>query len=467
MTLAPMMLRALALVVTLSILATAPLRASQLLELNSRPLQAEGTPETLEPWETPISGFFIRSHFGPPPGLSTPQFDLETRAALEKWELRITGLVKKPLTISVASLKADRAKFSLKTLHAVLECSGNGRGLQDPPAPGVQWRRAAIGNAEWTGVPLSELLKAAEVKPEGKYLTLKGADRPVLASVPKFIRSIPIEKAIQADTLLAFGMNREPLPINHGGPLRLVLPGWYGENWTKWILEIEVTDREDPGFYMKKGYRIPKDPLTPLAKWDASTGQAIEKLRVQSLITAPRANQSVAPGKLHVKGKAFSGESRIVKVSLSLDQGKTWLPARVEPLRKTGGWQEFEGEVSVEGRNQEWELWSKAEDSDGNEQPLQAEWNPGGYVRNSVDKIKFQTSQAVGNEAAKRMTPAHILFLQKCLFCHSSELVEAQRLTPAQWDGVLKKMESFGVQLETKERATLLDYLLQLEQNKP
>jgi DMSO/TMAO reductase YedYZ molybdopterin-dependent catalytic subunit len=203
---------------------TGPLRRH-----NARPLDAESDLSMLVPWETPIEGFFIRNHN------EIPVVDTE------RWILVIDGLVNKPLTLTLKDLRA----FPNKSLHAVLEISGNGRASFQPKVPGVQWENGAVGNAEWTGVALADVLERAGVKPEARYLRVEGADKPALPSLPAFIRSVPIARAMEKDSLLAWDMNRQPMPVLHGGPLRLVLPRWYGESWMKFVTNSPTTCRRN------------------------------------------------------------------------------------------------------------------------------------------------------------------------------------------------------------------------------
>lgn len=417
----------------------------------ARPVQAEATMQALIPWETPVNGFFVRSHHG------VPVIDEK------KWVLQIDGLVEHPITLTLAELQ----KMQQTHHHAVLECSGNFRGIQDPPVPGVQWQRGAVGNAEWGGVRLADLLKKAGVKPEARFARIEGADKPILPSVPGFIRSIPLSKLLKPDTLLALKMNRMKMPPIQGGPVRLILPGWYGQNWIKWITHITLTKDEDAGFYMKKAYRMPKEVIKPGQPWDSTTGSAIEQLRVQSLIVDPTSNHPVRAGvKIKIRGKAFSGAGPIKKVELSTDQAKTWTLAILEKPHADGGWQAFQAQVLIPKDAKPFVILSRATDVTGATQPLTPEWNPGGYLRNSVDSVHLEVLKPgekirlVSNtELNRELENPPTVLSAKCLLCHSQEMIEMQRLTAKQWEGVVKKMEYFGVQLTNDERKAILEYL--------
>lgn len=425
-------------------LAILVLAGAELLRVHSpRPLQAESAPEALIPWETPIAGFFIRSHHGVP------------RLDPGAWTITIDGLVDHPMTLRVADL-AKRAPLSF---HAVLECSGNGRALHSPRASGVQWQDGAVGNAEWTGPAMAELLAAAGLQKEARFARIVGADSPAFPSVPAFVRSVPLAKLTAPDTILALSMNREPLPLLHGGPVRLVLPNWYGENWIKWVSHITITATEDEGFFMKKAYRIPKQPVKPGEPWDSATGRPIEQLLVQTLITAPATDEVIAPGTITVKGKAFSGAGAITQVDLSTDDGKSWSKATLEPRRPTGGWQEFSGPLPFKTSGKA-AIIARATDAAGAVQPLEVAWNPGGYVRNAADRVEFMVSPGA-------QPLASTILAEKCETCHARELIDAQRQPRAAWEKTLTKMEGFGLKLTADEKTSLLAHFAALKADAP
>ncbi len=404
---------------------------------SSRPLQAESDPAAFEAWETPISGFFVRSHF-----------DVPTAFDPDDWTIVVDGLVNKPLKMTVRQLR----QAAQSSFHAVLECSGNGRALQEPGVPGVQWRTGAVGNAGWSGVRLKDLLAKAGVKTEAKFVTFTGADQPAKADVPGFIRSIPLAKALDDQTLLATSMNGAALPLLHGGPVRVVLPGWYGENWVKWTTHVTLTAAEDQGFYMKKAYRMPKTPVKPGEAWDSATGVAVETLLVQSFVDSPRAGATVAPHGLNISGKAYSGSGAIGAVSLSLDGGVTWSPAKLEPQHADGGWQEFSfaaPDLKVGALT----IMTRATDATGNEQPLEHTWNPSGYLRQAVERLDV-------NVDAEAQPSGATVLADKCTLCHSRQLIESQRLTPGQWEKTVDKMvKVFKVELSPGETKALLAYV--------
>ncbi len=411
---------------------------------SASPLQAESMIDALEPWETPIAGFFIRSHHGVP-----------VVSDRDAWIVEIDGLVERPLRLTLKVLK----ELPKKSLHAVLECSGNGRGLQRPRAAGVQWERGAVGNGEWGGVSIAEILAKAGVKAEARFARIEGADKPSLPTVPAFVRSIPLSKLKDPQSLLAWEMNREVMPVLHGGPLRLVLPGWYGQNWLKWVTHITLTVDEDSGMFMKKGYRMPKKPLKPGEKWDSATGYPIQELRVQSLIASPRPNEPVRAGVVTIKGHAFSGSGPISKVELSVDGGKHWTKATVEPIHSDGGWQDFHGDVTARALGAVVVL-SRATDQAGNTQPMKADWNPSGYLRNAAEPISFFVTK-------KEPVVAADLVSQHCRTCHAMGLIESQRLSLEGWDKVVTKMEGYGAKFTPEERARVVVSLSRLSPKSP
>jgi len=419
------------------------LRAQEPLLVHSeRPLQAESSYEALEPFETPLSGFFIRNHH------DVPVVDFEEHKVV------INGLVENPMEWTVRELR----QLPQKSFYAVLECSGNRRGFQTPAAGGIQWSEGAVGNAEWEGVSLKELLEKAHPKKEAKFITVRGADKPALPATPEFIRSIPLSKALENDTLLALKMNREALPLLHGGPVRLVVPRWYGQNWVKWITEITLTAEEDSGFYMRKAYRMPQKPVKIGEAWNAEEGLPIQELLVQSLIVKPSPHSLVPLGKTVLKGKAFSGKADIAEVEVSQDRGKTWKGARLLSAHPKGGWREFEFETKLTKAGKK-EFISRARDKQGNIQPLKHPWNPPGYLRNSVSGVQFWALSSKEFEGSQ-------VYQTQCLICHSEGLSSSQKFDRKGWAKLLVKMKSFGVQVQPEEEEPLIDFLMGLSKRR-
>lgn len=340
----------------------------------SRPYDAETQVSSFREWITPTKSFFVRSHFGPPPAESVDP---------ARWRLTVDGLVDRPLILSLADVK----QFEEVTITAVLQCSGNGRAFHHPRAPGVQWERGAVGNAQWTGVRLTDVLQRAGVQRAGvRHVQLEGADRPVSDKTPLFIRSIPLAKALHPDTLLVYRMNGEPLPLLHGGPLRLIAPGWMADACTKWLTALTVQEREAEGYYMQTAYRHPIQPVEPGAAVPHEQMRPVEAMVVKSLIVSPSEGASLPIRPVLVEGVAWTGEGRVARVEVSSDGGKTWHQARLLGEDMLYAWRrwDYRWEPTTGGTAT---LLSRATDSLGHVQPERSPWNPGGFLWNGWDRV--------------------------------------------------------------------------------
>ena len=346
----------------------------ELILRNDRPEHWETTLEALgRSWITRNDRFFVRSH------LSTPRIDLAT------WRLEVTGLVRTPLSLGLAELKA------LPQMEAVhtLECAGNGRGLFHlPSTSGTQWERGAVGTAAWGGVRLATLLGRAGVAPEAKHVWLEAADQAPMPDVPKFLRSIPIEKAMD-DIVLAHAMNGEPLPELHGAPLRAVVPGWFGMASTKSLLKLRIEDRPSDNHFMVKGYHYNYPGEDP------ALAPAVEQMRVKSVITRPidgtqvkltRARGVTTPPKLRVQGFAWAGVAGVKLIEVSSDGGKTWRPAGFMGDHAPMAWRAWATELEVKPPAR-MTLMARATDNAGEVQPLEARANAAGYANNAIHQV--------------------------------------------------------------------------------
>jgi len=342
-----------------------------LFELTSRPANYEAIRSTFTQRITPVEQFFIRSHFDAPVDPAN------------NWKLVVRGLVQKPLELSLADLETMKQT----TVEAVLQCAGNGRGLFQPRIAGVQWRYGAMGNAEWTGVRLADVLRAAGLAKAAKHLQMRGADRPVIDKTPAFIRGLPIEKALHADTLIALRMNGQPLSPLHGFPARLVVPGWVGDDWVKWLTEIDVRATEATGFFYETGYRFPSPPGAPGAAVPPANMQVMTKHAVKSLIGSISDGDRVAPGERELVGVAFSGEARIAKVEITLD-GTSWQPATLDAHDSDHGFRVFRKTVQLAPGKLV--IGSRATDTAGATQPEKPVWNPSGYLHNAIDLARVE-----------------------------------------------------------------------------
>lgn len=342
----------------------------------ARPLDAETPVGEFASFLTPNDRFFVRSHFGPP-----------ARETIEEsqWRLNVGGVVERPQVLTMKSLR----QFEPVTITAVLQCSGNGRAYHRPRVPGVQWERGAVGNAEWTGVRLRDVLEAAGVRTEGRHVQFQGADRPAVEAVPLFVRSIPLEKALHPDTILAYEMNGRALPLLHGAPLRVITPGWMAESCIKWLTDIVVREDETKGYYMQTAYRVPKDPAAPGLTTDAMV--PVEVMPVKSLIVSPESGQNVPVGLVRIQGVAWAGEAKVAKVELSMDEGMRWETVRLLGEDRPYAWRQWEFMWAAKAPGTA-TLLCRATDAHGQQQQARTPWNPGGFLWNGWDRVSVQVN---------------------------------------------------------------------------
>lgn len=343
----------------------------KLIVRSLRPEDLETPVGLLNTWLTPNELFYVRHHAYAP------------TVNANDWKLVIDGEVEKPYTLTLAELK----RFPQATVTVTLECAGNGRAFFEPPVAGIQWERGAVGTARWTGARLADVLKRAGVKATGKYVALDGADKAV-GKQPEFIRNVPLEKALHADTVLAYEMNGEPLPPLHGFPLRAVVSGWEGAYAVKWLTHIQVIDKEHEGFFVKTAYRYPNRRVAPGEAVAPQDMLPVSGLVVKSFINAPLEGAKLKAGPVRVAGFAWAGESFITKVEVSLDNGATWHLAKLGKEREKYAWQSFEYEFKL-AQPGSYLLMSRATDDKGNVQPVAPQWNPSGYLWNVIDKVRI------------------------------------------------------------------------------
>jgi len=339
---------------------------------SARFFDLEMPPEFLDSWITPVPHFFVRNHMHEPSTLDP-----------ETWQLTVSGEVEKPLTLTFAEL----VRMEPHTVTNTLECAGNGRAFHHPHVPGVQWQKGAVGTARFSGPRLRDVLQRAGVKSTGKHVMFRGLDE-VPGKVPPFIRSIPIEKASDEDTLIAMRMNGEALTKHHGFPARALVPGWIGAASCKWLSEIKVVDKEFDGNFMKPGYRMPNHPLKPGDPLNLDDSHAVTGLNVKSAIAAPEENWTSRSRSVQIHGAAWAGEADIVKVEISTDAGATWQAAQLGREHSKYAWRlwNYHWKAPKAG---EYTILSRATDSQGRTQPETAEWNPSGYLYNAYDQVKI------------------------------------------------------------------------------
>jgi DMSO/TMAO reductase YedYZ molybdopterin-dependent catalytic subunit len=300
------------------------------------------------------------------------------------WKLALQGEVGSPLSLSMAELK----QMPAASVTVTLECAGNGRAFFDPPVAGIQWGKGAVGTAKWTGVRLADLLKRAAAKPGTTYVHASGADRP-LGSQPPFVRQVPMAKALDPDTLVAYAMNDQPIHPAHGFPLRLVVPGWEGAYSLKWLNTLTVASKEHDGFWVATAYRYPTRRVAPGAAVDAKEMAPLTGLVVKSLITTPAEGAVVAPGRVIIGGFAWAGERDIARVDVSVDAGATWQPARLTGQAVKYAWRRFEFAFEAKTHDSH-TILSRATDSAGAVQPVVPQWNPSGYLWNAPDQVRIE-----------------------------------------------------------------------------
>jgi DMSO/TMAO reductase YedYZ molybdopterin-dependent catalytic subunit len=350
-----------------------------LVVLGDLPLVAETPESLLDDDTTPIEKFYIRNNGQIPDEAKDP----------DKWKITIDGEVTNKLEITLGELKA---KYKAVTQRMVLECGGNGRSGFSPQARGNQWTNGGAGCAEWTGVRLADVLKTAGLKPTAKYTAHYSADLHLSGNpaTPSLSRGVRIEKAMDANTLIVWGMNGQPLPNIHGGPVRLFVPGWTGSASQKWLTRITIRDREHDGPGMTEfSYRLPDKPMIPGDKGDAKNWRIQESMLVRSIITNPANGTRLAAGttELKLRGASWAGDLTVKAVDVSTDFGATWQRAKLEKPKNKYDWQRWTASVKLPSDGY-FEVWARATDSKGTMQPhIAGNWNPQGYGGNAMHRI--------------------------------------------------------------------------------
>jgi DMSO/TMAO reductase YedYZ molybdopterin-dependent catalytic subunit len=224
------------------------------------------------------------------------------------------------------------------------------------------------------------------VKQTARHVQLQGADRSVVASVPLFVRSIPLEKALHPDTILAYEMNGRPLPLLHGAPLRVITPGWMADSCIKWLTEITLQADEAQGYYMQTAYRVPVTPGAPGASTSGQTMIPVEAMVVKSLIAAPQEGETVGAGHITIQGVAWGGEIKVANVEVSVDDGKSWEPARLVGEDHPYAWRQWRYIWKAKTAGM-FTILCRATDERGNVQPAASPWNPSGFLWNGWDRV--------------------------------------------------------------------------------
>ena len=351
--------------------------------LGDRPVVAETPAHLLDDDVTPNERHFVRNN-----GLVP---EMAEKMDATGWTLTVDGEVDHPLTLGLDELKR---RFQPVKLELQLECAGNGRASFNPPAKGNQWTVGGIGNAEWTGVRYRDVLQAAGVRSSAVYTGHYGQDEHLSrdpAKVP-ISRGVPIAKAMEEHSIIAYEMNGQPIPRYHGFPVRVVCPGWAGSVSHKWLKRIWVRDRVHDGEKMLgHSYRIPRYPVAPGAEVPKEDMVIVQSMPVKSVITSPAAGAEVAGRSLPVRGHAWAGDRSVREVHLSIDFGATWIKAKLGRARNRYSWQTFTAELRFPMAGY-YEIWSRATDDKGVMQPFQVVWNPEGYLGNAMHRIAVKVS---------------------------------------------------------------------------
>jgi len=358
-----------------------------LVLLNDRPINAETPAHLLDDVITPAARMFVRNN-GIPPTMTPEQ--------AADWTLSIGGeSCERPMQFSLNELKA---RFQHHTYQLQLECGGNGRSEYSPPARGNQWTTGAISCAQWTGVRLRDVLQHCGIKDDAVYIGYLAADTHLSGDPNKapISRGVPMSKALEDETLIAWAMNGEDLPLLHGYPLRLVCGGWPASASGKWLREIRIRDRVHDGAKMTgNAYRVPCEPVAPGTTVADADMCIIESMPVKSLITFPRSgirHKVTAP--LQLRGHAWAGDHSVKSMAVSTDFGATWKNCQLQPAANRLAWQHWSAEIRFPQTGY-YEVWARATDDQGHSQPMVVPgWNPKGYLNNAAHRIAVAVTQS-------------------------------------------------------------------------
>ena len=356
-----------------------PGKSDKLVVLGEKPLVAETPESLLDDDTTPTDKFFIRNN---------GQIPDQTKDA-DNWKLVIDGEVNNKLELTLGELKA---KFKPVTRRMVLECGGNGRSFFTPQARGNQWTNGGAGCAEWTGVRVSDVLKAAGVKPSAVFSGHYGSDPHLSgeAGRPSLSRGVPIKKLTDENNLIVWAMNGQPLPNIHGFPIRLVVPGWPGSVSSKWLTRIWIRDKEHDGPGMgATSYRVAIKPMLPGDKPDEKNFKDLESMPVRSIITNPANGAKLPAGtkEVQLRGAAWAGDHTVKQVDISTDFGASWTRAKLGSPKNKYDWQRWTAAVKLPSDGY-YEVWTRGTDARGVMQPHAAgAWNPQGYGGNPMHRV--------------------------------------------------------------------------------
>jgi DMSO/TMAO reductase YedYZ molybdopterin-dependent catalytic subunit len=356
-----------------------PGKSDKLVVLGDRPLVAETPEHLLDDDVTPIDKFYIRNNGQIPDESKDP----------DKWKIVIDGEVNSKLEITLGELKS---KYRPVTRRFVLECGGNGRAFFTPQARGNQWTNGGAGCAEWTGARLADVLKAAGPKASAAYTAHYAADQHLSGDPnrPTLSRGVRMAKAMDPDSLIVWAMNGQPLPNIHGGPVRLLYPGWAGSASQKWLTRIWLRDKEHDGPGMTEfSYRVPIKPMVPGDKGDPKNFRILESMPVRSIITSPANGAKLPAGTkdIQLRGAAWAGDHTVRDVHVSIDFGATWQKVNIAKPKNKYDWQRWTATLKLPSDGY-YEIWTRGTDSRGLMQPhLAGFWNPQGYGGNAMHRV--------------------------------------------------------------------------------
>lgn len=358
---------------------------TEMTTLNDRPWNIEAKAHLLDDAITPEDRMFIRNN-----GVIPRNIDAEN------WTLTIEGeSVQSQKTYTLNDLKT---KFKAHTYQLALECGGNGRSEFNPPAKGNQWTIGAVSCANWTGVRLKDLLADVGIKGDAVYVGYYGKDTHLSGDPKKVVisRGVPMDKAMQDETLVAYAMNNQDIPLAHGYPLRLVAGGFPASASGKWIDRLVVRNIVHDGPKMTgTAYRVPAEPVAPGTEVPEEMMKIIESMPVKSLITYPKSGAIVKEGQsFEVRGHAWAGELSVSTMDISVDFGATWQKAKLSRPKNRLAWQQWSANVKLPQKGY-YEVWARAKDSNGQNQPMVVPgWNPKGYLNNACHRIAVKVVKA-------------------------------------------------------------------------
>ena len=347
----------------------------ELILQTDRPPQLETPLHYFRQDLTPNDAFFVRWHLA----------GIPTRIDTSAFRLQVDGHVRRLLSLSLDDL---RRRFETVSVVAIAQCSGNSRSLFAPRVAGGQWKHGAMGNALWTGVRLRDLLDYAGVRAGAIDVSFDGLDEPPLASIPDMVKSLPVDRAREADVIVAYQMNGEPLPMLNGFPIRLVVPGWYATYWIKALCRVTVLDRAFDGYWVATAYRVPNNPEgTETPDHPAADTVPINRFTVRSIFVRPEPDESIAMGRVYeLEGVAFDYGAGIRQVEVSLDGGTHWMDTRLDLEIGKYSFRRWRYRWLPRERGPH-RLMVRATNNDGVGQ-LTHHWNRGGYMRCVVEDVR-------------------------------------------------------------------------------